>query len=1165
MVMLILTGMTRAEVSKAQNALDRDISLNIQNVPLVSVLKQIEDKASVRFVYSRNFVKLDNAVTIQVENKKLDEVLQDLLVPMQISYEAINDRIVLKKLKKSLADLEESMDEVQSVDGSLFELTVSGKITADTGEPLPGVNVLVKGTTNGTVSNASGEYTLKVNDGTEELVFSFIGYTTQTVGIAGRATVDVVLASDAATLEEIVVVGYGEQKKITVTGAVVAVAGTELQKSPSVNLSNAFAGRLAGVVAVQTSGEPGYDNSSIKIRGVNSIGDTEPLIVIDGIPGRDGGLNRLSPSDVESISVLKDASAAIYGSRAANGVILVTTKRGKSGVPRVTYDFNQGWAQPTQIPEMSNASEYAAIMNEIPIYKAIPANEWGTAWSSIQSTGTYDSPTTDVQTINANYSPTDVQLFKDGSDPWGHPDTDWFGDAFKTWSPQSRHNLQIDGGSENVKYMASVGYVYQDAYYKNSATNYKQYNMRVNLDAKINKYINTGLGIMLREEYRNFPTQSAGAIFRMLMRGRPTEPEVWPNGLPGPDIENGQNPYVVTTNATGYQKNPTDYLQTNGRIEFTNPWIAGLKLTLSASVDKKINQSKTWETPWYLYTWDKTSYESDGVTPKLTKALRSTFSDPRLTQNVTNRLDINTTAILNYDKTFGEHSIGGMVGVTKETSEGDFFQAYRRDYISVNIDQPFFGGTTQLISGGDDNRNTFNRARLGYYGRVTYNYSERYLAEFLWRVDGSSYFPPDKRFGFFPGILVGWNISNESFFSDNVKFFNFLKLRASYGQMGGDQLYDSDNPDTRRLIEYAYLSAYTPGEYPINSAVQKTLDENLVRNADFTWEVAHNSNIGLDGTILGNKVDFSFEYFFNRRTNMLIREFGSTPKSTGIAGILPPVNGGEMENKGFDFTLGYSGNVSGLTFRAGVNAGYNKNKIINQNEITAAPEYQWQTGKPYGAFLAYKSAGAFLSQAEIDAETLDYSAVTGTLLPGDMKIEDFNGDGIIDANDKVRLEKSDTPNFNYGITLTAEYKSFDLSILFQGAMGALLRFGTESGDIGNFTKYSHDNRWTIDNPSSTDPRLASRNDTWYTGGEFSNNTYFLFNKNYFRLKNIELGYNFPASLTSRVGLNNFRIYASGLNLITWNKYKIFDPEATNGAGSYYPQSRIMSVGLRLTF
>lgn len=1032
---------------------------------------------------------------------------------------------------------------------------VTGTVLSQDGTALAGATVLAKGTQRGVLTDGEGAYSLEVPAGATTLVVSYIGFATQEVEIAGRSQIAISMVESSSTLDEVVVVAYGTQKKATVTGAVVGVSGKDIMPSPAVDISNSLAGRLPGLVVIQPSGEPGYDGATIRIRGTNTLGNSSPLIVIDGIPDRDGGLGRLSPQDIESISVLKDASAAIYGARAANGAILITTKRGKTGKPSVTYDFNQGWAQPTVVPAMSNAVEYANIMNELPIYRTIPVDEWSAAWQSIQTTGTYDSPTAGVSTLNANYSPDAVRKHGDGSDPWGYPDTDWFGDAFKTWSPQARHNLQISGGSESVKYMASMGYVNQDAYYKNSATRYQQYSLRINLDAKVNKYINTNIGLMTRREDRRFPTQSAGSIFRMLMRGRPTEPEVWPNGLPGPDIENGQNPYVITTNATGYQDNPTDFLQANGSVIVTNPWIEGLKLTLSGSIDQNSETDKRWETPWSLYYWDRVSYEPDGKTPLLVGAVRSNFTDPRLTQGYGNVLNTNMTGMLSYDRTFGGHTLNLLAGVTREKFTGEGFFAFRRNYISAAVDQLFAGGSLQQNTGGS----AYERARLGYYGRAQYNYKERYLAEFIWRYDGSYIFPESQRFGFFPGILAGWNISNEDFF--NVSFINYLKLRGSFGQMGNDQVFYNG-----ALQEYAYLSTYGFGSYPVNGAVATTLRETILANPDFTWERANNLNIGLDGSLLNGKIDFTLEYFYNRRDQILIQLTGSTPASSGISSLLPPVNGGKVDNRGFEFNLAYNGSTSGdLMFRASINGGYAQNKVVFMDEIPGAPEYQLQEGKPIGGYLVYKSDGVFVDKAAIEANTVDYSAVTSQLIPGDMRFEDVDGDGKITADDRVRLNENATPTFNFGATLMLQYKGFDLSALLQGATGASIRFGTESGDIGNFLKYSYDNRWSIDNPSSEHPRLASRGDTYFTGGSFGNNTYFLFSKDYIRLKNLELGYRISPEVLSKVKVGSVRLYVNALNLITFDKTNVFDPETTTGSGQYYPQARVINAGFSLTF
>ncbi|MEO6328810.1 MAG: TonB-dependent receptor, partial [Ginsengibacter sp.] len=1017
------------------------------------------------------------------------------------------------------------------------------------------VSVTEKGKKSGTITSNDGSFTLTVNNPNASLVISSVGFISQELPLNGQTSVDLTLATNNSKMEEVVVVGYGTQRKVTVTGAVSAIKGENLVKSPAVELSNSLAGRLPGLVVIQQSGEPGNDGATITIRGTNTRGNTSPLVVIDGIPDRDGGLGRLNPGDVESISVLKDASAAIYGARAANGAVLVTTKKGQVGKPKITYDFNQGYNQPARIPKLANASEYAAIMNELPIYNSIPGNEWAAAWSAIQQTGKYTSPTAGISALNANYSPTAVKKYADGSDPWGYPNTDWFADAFKKWSSQSRHNLSISGGTENLRFFTSLGYVNEDAVYHKSATRYQQYNFRTNLSAKINDYVSASFGIMVRREDRRYPTESAGSIFRMLMRGRPTEPEVWPNGKPGPDIENGQNPYVITTNATGYSDNPRDYIQSNGSVEITNPWIKGLKLTLSGAIDKSSGTSKTWQTPWTLYSWDRVSFEADGVTPKLVGAIRSNFTDARLTQTYGQILNINQTGILSYDHSIGNHTFSVMAGATKETFKGEGFLAFRRNYISPAVDQLFAGGSLQQNTDGS----AFERARLGYYGRVQYNYQEKYLAEFIWRNDGSYIFPEAKRFGFFPGVLFGWNITKENFFK--VPAVNSLKLRASYGQMGNDQVFYRG-----RLQEYAYLATYGFGTSPINNGVATTLNETFLANQNFTWERAKNYNIGLDATLFNNKVDLILEYFNNKRDRILIQNLASTPGSAGISDFLPPVNGGELENKGFEFSVAYNSKIGkDFQFKVGVNGGYAKNKVIVLDEKPGNPDYQLQKGKPLDAYLVYKYAGVFKDQSEIDKNTIDYSSGPGKLKPGDMKFEDINGDNKITQDDQIRLDKNLIPTLNFGATIDLRYKGFELNILFQGATGAAIRIQTESGDIGNFLKYSYDHRWTIDNPSSVDPRLASRGDTYYTGGNYGNNTYFLFSKDYIRLKNLQLAYSLPASILNRANISNVKLFVNGLNLFTIDKNKVFDPEATVQSGVYYPQLRVINVGASLTF
>ncbi|MCJ8167191.1 TonB-dependent receptor [Pontibacter sp. E15-1] len=1030
-------------------------------------------------------------------------------------------------------------------------ITVQGKVTDDQGMGLPGVTVLLKGTTTAAPTSVDGSYTLNVPNGNGTLVFTFIGYAPQSVPINNRSTINVSLSTDAKALEEVVVVGYGTQKKETVTGSVAAVKGEELEKSPALNLTNSIAGRMPGVVAVNRSGEPGYDNSIIRIRGSNTLGENGALVVIDGVPARAGGIERLNPADIASISVLKDASAAIYGSRAANGVILVTTKRGKSGKPELSYSFNQGFARPTVIPDLADATQFAEMRNDLEIYNRVPVHLWQEATDAFAKTGSYTLP--DGSVVNSHYGPEDFQKFRDGSNPWTHPNTDWYKATLKDWSPQSQHNLQLRGGSDNIQFLTSLGYINQDAFYKNSATGYKQYDLRVNLDATISKYIKASVGMLGRQENRFFPTVGAPAIFRMQMRGIPTSPARWPDGRPGPDIENGQNPVVITTNETGYDRDTRNYLQTNGSVEITNPWIEGLKLTGTAAVDKFTRREKRWQIPWYLYSWDKTSYEADGVTPLL-KSGRRGPADPNLELASEDQLNILLGGILTYERSFGNHAITVLAGTNRETIDWDRFTAFRRYFISPAVDQIGVGGNLERNNGGDASE----RARLSHFGRVAYNYQEKYMAEFLWRYDASDIFPSDTRYGFFPGVLAAWQISEENFFKDNVSFVNYLKLRGSWGQMGNDNLGPEGN-------QYNYLSTNSFNTYIIGGQEVSTLRENLAPNPNVTWEVANNANIGVDGQLLQGRINFEFDVFYNKRTNILAFRNGSLPQTTGL--IPPRENIGEVTNRGWDALIGYNGQIGEVVFRVSANGGYAKNEILFWDEASGAPAHQRSTGSPMGTALRYEYDGVFVDQADIDANPLDYSAIVGTLRPGDMKYKDISGpngvpDGKITPDDRTRDPRNDIPTFQGGLNANASYKNFDFSVLFQGSAGAVMTLGTgEMGSIGNFLEDIYVNRWTVANPSSEHPRIADRGNQYYSGG----NTYWMRSTNYIRLKNIELGYTLPSVLGGKVGLNALRVYVNALNLVTWDKLKVYDPENVNANGQYYPQSKIINTGVTATF
>lgn len=1122
--MLILTGISRAEVSYAQEALARSVTLDVRNESLVTALKEIEAVASVRFVYSKNFVPLDRKVTISVLNQKLSTVLSKLLYPLEINYEAVNDRIVLKKLKtpKTASDQNLESSILVDVSYSAADLTVSGRVSSDN-ESLPGVNVLVKGTSNGTVTDVNGDYSLTVEDGTETLVFSFIGYVTQEVAINGQSVINVTLVADVQSLEEVVVVGYGEKKKATVTGSVTSVRGDVITQAPVTNLSNALAGRLPGVLFINRSGEPGYDGSQIRIRGTNTIGNPSALVVIDGIANRSGGLERLNPADIESITVLKDASAAIYGAQAANGVILVTTKRGVAGKPEINFNYNLGFNTPTRLPEVADAATYATMLNEIDEYRG----------------------------LGPRYSADEIQKFRDGSDVWRYPNTKWYDEVIKNVSAQDNLNLSVSGGTnDGVKYFVSVGKVSEDGFYKNSATKYNQYNFRSNIDAKITDFFQLSIDLAGRKENRNFPTVGADQIFRMLIRGKPNLPAYWPNGLPGPDIENGVNPAVVSTNATGYVVDDNHVFQSNIRGTIDVPGVEGLQVILNASFDEGFRPVKRFRTPWDLYTWDYATVDSNGE-PVLVKGSRGS-STPELTESMERSSGMTTNAYVNYTRNFGVHGIGFMVGVEKQKLEGNHFDAFRNAYLSTAVDQLFAGGDNLSKTNNNNTNLLFTTARLNYFGRINYNYAEKYLLEMVWRYDASYIFPEDERWGFFPGVSAGWVMSEEPFMA-NVGFVDRLKLRGSWGQLGNDRM----DPNNARLDEFQFMSAFGfGGGYIFNyNVLTTTITPTSVPNPGITWEVANNSNIGLEGVLFGGKVSFEFDYFNNIRSQMLIARSGSIPLT---AGFTPPrENLGKLRNRGVDFLVSYNGQAGELSYSIGVNGGYSQNKILFWDEAPGFDPWQTSTGRPVGSNLFYNAIGVFRDQAAVDA----YPHWPGAR-PGDIIFEDYNEDGVIDGRDRVRQEYNNIPRFQGGLSLNANYKGFDLAVLFQGATGAKQYIRTQSGDFGNYLMDFVEGRWTTENPSSEKPRSFNREDEYWMSQA---NTFWYRSTDYLRLKNLQLGYTLPAELVSRISLKSARFYVNAMNLVTWDQFDVFDPETDNQDGTVYPQKQVYNVGVNLTF
>ncbi|WP_255474213.1 SusC/RagA family TonB-linked outer membrane protein [Pontibacter qinzhouensis] len=998
-------------------------------------------------------------------------------------------------------------------------ISVQGKVTDESGTGLPGVTVLLKGSSVAAPTDAEGNYAITVTAPNDVLVFSFIGFLTQEIPLNNRTTVNVQLSSDAKALDEVVVVGYGTQRKATVTGSISEVGGEAINRSPQPNVSNAIAGRVSGVIINNRGGEPGYDGAEVRVRGLATTGNNDVLIVVDGVPGQIGGLDRLDPNDIESITVLKDASAAVYGNRAANGVILVTTKRGTTGKPTVSYNYNQGFSSPTRLPEFADAATYATILNEIDYYNNTAGG------------------------LNQRYTAEELELFRNGSDPLNYPNTNWLKEVLNPVALQNRQSLSVNGGTENVRYYASLGTLYQDGLYKNGATEYRQYNFRTNLDADITDRFNVGVSLSGRQEDRQFPQYGAGGIFWNTYRAYPFIPARYPNGLPSAGVEGGINPIMIGTDAAGLNNNQRLIFNGILKARYDLAFVEGLSVDGFYSVDKGQNFSKSFTQPYLVY-----SYEGGDTYRPVTvgEPNASLFQAQENTTLVTSNIK------LNLNRQFGDHGIGAFIGYEQSENRLEHFEASRRNFPTPLTPELSQGGT------GENDRNNAGWSwvftRRSYLGRVNYNYKEKYLAEIQMRVDGSANFPRNSRYGYFPGISVGWRLSEEAWFRNSVPFFDDLKLRASYGRLG------NDNVGSNQFINnYAFDNRYV-----IGGVVHPGINLIKLANPNITWEVAQKTDIGLNGNFLK---DFSFEfiYFQQKRKDILANRNASVPNVTGIVNpygsdpLVPSENIGQVDNNGIEATLGYSKSSGDFKYNISGNITYATNKIVFRDEAPEVLDYQRETGRPMNSYLLYKTIGIFRTQEDLD----NYPHPSGTKL-GDLIYEDHNRDGQITADDMVRTELGNIPQIVYGVNLGAEYKNFDISVLFQGQGRVRQYVLPDVGISGNYFNSWAENRWSPANPGGSYPRVDTRSGSSVSGGLFPSD-FWLYNTAFVRLKNVELGYNLPTQLMSKIKLQNLRIYANAFNLLTFSKVKDFDPETNSGNAQFYPQQRIVNLGVNVRF
>ncbi|TKK70356.1 TonB-dependent receptor [Ilyomonas limi] len=990
--------------------------------------------------------------------------------------------------------------------------TVTGKVTGIDTLPIADVSVRVKNEAIATKTDAGGYFSIRAAPGAT-LVFSFVGYTDQEVVVNGQSNIEVVLKAADKSLEEVVVIGYGTKKRANLTGAVSSISGEELQKAPVTNLTNSIAGQVPGLIVNTRSGEPGNDNADIFIRGKSTLGSSGALVVIDGVPDRAGGFARLNPADIESFSVIKDATAAIYGARAANGVILITTKRGVSGKPSLSLGTNWALTQPTRTPKMLNSYQYAIATNE---YDALVGQQ-------------------------PEFTQEAIDKYKDGSDPLGYPSSDWWNAIMKKQTLQQNHVLSLRGGTDKVKYYLSGQYEKQDGNYKNDASYYKQAQARANVDIAVTNSFKIGVDVLFRNEFRNAAKRGydAGGIFRELWLAYPYLVPVYPNGLVGVGIGGGpdNSMYYITSGEAGYQRFTNNYLQTKAYFNWNLSSITqGLYVDGYYAYDLTLNKVKSFtKTPPPAYRYNTSTSDYTQVASSIAPSL---FEQ---------RGNINENLInirLGYSRRFGDHNIDAFAAFERFEGNTDIINASRSNFLSNSLDQLFAGS----LIGQQNNSAAAQSARVNFISRISYNFKNKYLVDYNMRYDGSQNFPEGKRYGFFPGISAGWRISQERFFHSNT--VSELKLRASWAKTGNDA-----------VSAFNYLQTYLLGTgygYSLGTGASQVSSLVLgpTPNPNITWELANTTDVAIESQFFKGRLGFTVDLFRSMRSKILITRSESVPMYTGLT--LPNENLGKVLNHGFELDAFYNNKGGkGFNYTVRANMTFARNKVIFMDEAADIPHYQQKTDIPIDAWFLYESDGIYQNEAEIDKTP--HPAGTA---PGDIKYKDINNDGEINDLDRVRMPLVRTPEIMYGVGFDCSYSNFDFSIFLQGQARA--RSYLAPAGLNMVTEF-FDGRWQKEGDNQ-----YPRNFNGPTGRTFGVNTYpsdfWLRNAAFVRLKNVEIGYNLSKTLMSNLKMQGIRIYVSGNNLFSIDKFgPSFDPENPSDAGQYYPIQRVINIGANITF
>ncbi|TDQ11588.1 TonB-dependent receptor [Pedobacter metabolipauper] len=1078
--------------ARASNQGINKISIKNTSITLANLFKSIKKQTGLTVFYSNSLLNDSEKIAVNFNQAELDEVMRLALQGKSIEWLIREKYIVLQKQQGK-----DDRTPLKSESSSQKLQIIKGKVTDSLGNPIPGVGVKIMGSGSGTVTDPNGNYSIEAGSG-DNLQFTYVGFTTKVVAVGNQTTINVRLTELDQSLTEVVVVGYGTQKKVTLTGAVSTVSGKDLATRPMGQTSAALQGMAPGVTVKQASGRPGGDAGNIRIRGIGSLttSSAEPLVMIDGI---EGSMNNIDPNLIESISILKDAaSSSIYGSRAANGVILITTKRAKMDLVSISYNNYIGWQEATNMPDLVNGLDYMLLINE-----------------AYTNTGR-----------SALYSETLIQNYRDqnGVSSDLYPNTDWQKETLTGSGLQQSHFVTIQGGTQKVKMLGSFGLFDQKGIIQNSG--FKRYTIRNNADITFSDKLSARVDLQYVNAITTDPAAGSTEIFQ------------WMNGIPANQIGinengkwgvgwNGSNPISASIDG-GTNRTRAPFGSINATVNYKpfNWLVAEAAYSPKYALSSGKNFRKAIQ-----------SYLPNGNASYLTPALTS------LSQYQSQSFFNNMRATLTASKAVKNHNFKLLAGASREDYYQEWINAFRDTYILP--DYPVLNAGSALNQQATGSGEEW--ALQSLFGRLNYDFNGRYLFEANVRYDGSSRFSEGNKYGVFPSASAGWRISEEGFMSGLKSFINEAKIRVSWGRLG------NQNIGTYPSITAIVLESYTLGKQIVNTAALNTL-----ANKDISWETTEERNIGLDLTLFNN-FTVTADYYKRHTTDILLQL--DVPLIIGLN--KPFQNAGTVDNIGWELGVGYRGKISDFNYNVNLNISDVKNKVVDTRGINQSGLLVNREGYPIQSLFGYEAQGFFTSDADVAAHATQF----GTVKAGDIKYKDQNSDGLINESDKIIIGTT-IPRYTFAANLGAGYKGFDLSVLIQGVGKAngylsgpgILPFNV-GGAIGGTIREENKDRWTPDNPNAAFPRLAF--------GESNNeqaSSFWLKDASYVRIKNIQVGYELPSGLSKKLGIGRLRVFGNGSNVLSFDQFwKGYDVEAPVGSGNIYPQVKLYSFGLDITF